>query len=439
MNIVIDIRCLTEHYRTGVGEYTLSLLHELFEKDRENTYYLFYNAYRDVSAHIPAFNYKNVHIVSSRWPNKLFSLCVWLGIVKLDEFIVKKIKENVISTNHPDVIREGMADLPAGRQGSLSKKEQSIARDPSTPCPSNADKVARDDVSRGQGESYTTLDVFFAPNLNFISLTKQTKFVLTVHDLSFVLFKDLYSWRRRLWHRLVGPKKIITRADIILTPSENTKRDVVRFVSDGQKNIQVLSPGMSHTFLQGSEVTVDIQKKYDIPETYILSIGTLEPRKNIRALIESFTRLPQKLQQQYPLVIAGCRGWKYRDIISRMDETAHVHYIGYVDDADKYALYKNAQLFVFPSLYEGFGIPVLEAMHANVPVLVSNRPALTEVGGDAVVTADPHNSADMAKSMMQLLKNDALRDIIISRQATQREAFSWRHAAEKFLSVIHEN
>jgi len=167
-----------------------------------------------------------------------------------------------------------------------------------------------------------------------------------------------------------------------------------------------------------------------------LCVCTLEPRKNIIALLESFSLLPKTLQQQFPLVLLGGRGWRDDDIIWRIDNTAYVHYIGYVSDAEKTVLFRHASLFVFPSLYEGFGMPLLEAMTMKIPCIASNRPALTELGGDGVYFVDPHNIMMISQGIETLLSNQSLRDSITKKAYIQSKNFSWEKSAKEFLNLI---
>lgn len=363
MNIGIDIRCLMDKQRTGVGEYTCGFLNALFSCDNadKNQYFLFYNSYQDVSQNIPKWEQANVRYVYIRWPNKLLNLLVWLKIVKLDKKILKNIKY---------------------------------------------------------------LDTFFSPNLNFIHLSKHVKHIQTIHDLSFEFFPECFTWKQRLWHKFLNPQKQCQRADVILTPSENTKRDVANRYQIPDSKIQVLRPGLSSDYrLQTIDYRQKMREKYNLPEKYILYLGTLEPRKNVESIIEAYKMNYESGIRNYGLVISGWSGWKNKKLLQLISKTSEVKYIGYVDEVDKPALYQGASLFVFPSLYEGFGLPVLEAIASGVPVITSNRSSLPEVAGDAGYLVDPHNLAEIAEAMELILANKDLSALLINRGKERAKKF----------------
>ena len=365
MNVGVDIRCLMNSNRTGVGEYTYQLLNSIFQIDKTNQYFLFYNSSKDVSKNIPKWEQDNVRYVGLKWPNKLLNLLLFLKVLKLENLVIKKLFEN---------------------------------------CKLKIEN----------------LDVWFSPNLNFISLSKKTKLILTVHDLSFEFMPECFTLKQRLWHWFLRPKKQCQRADIILVPSDNTKRDIV-------ESCRVVS---SKVVKVGHGCKLQITNyKLQIKDKYILYLGTLEPRKNVETLILAYKKLHNLQLTTYNLVLAGDKGWKSKLTMKLIKNTPNVRFIGYVDEAKKAELYQNASLFVFPSLYEGFGLPVLEAMSAGVPVITSNRSSLPEVGGDAVCYVNPNNISDLAEAMKKVLTDEKLRQIMIQKGLEQAKKFSWEHAA----------
>ncbi|KKQ27382.1 MAG: Glycosyl transferase group 1 [Candidatus Magasanikbacteria bacterium GW2011_GWC2_37_14] len=390
MKIGVDIRCLMDKNRTGVGEYTYGLLNAIFEIDKINQYFLFYNSYQDISVYIPKWQQKNLHFIIKHWPNKFFNLLLSLRLIKLDKFAPVK------------------------------------------------------------------LDVWFSPNLHYTCLSRKIKQILTIHDLSFVILPECFPFKWRLAYKILNPKRQCRRADIILTPSENTKHDIVNSYQivdlpagrQGSK-IQILRPGLSLGIGHKAE---DIRKKYNLPEKYILFLGTLEPRKNVETLIEAYQKiqtspLPRR-QAGFPsptrgglggvsLVIAGAPGWKNKKLMHLIEDTPNVKYVGYVDDEEKQVLYQNASLFVFPSLYEGFGIPVLEAMACGVPVITSNRSSLPEVGGDAVCYVNPHNVVELAENMKLILENIDLRKKMIEKEFEVSKEFNRQKSAGEFIKLLH--
>ncbi|MBD3310945.1 MAG: glycosyltransferase [Candidatus Magasanikbacteria bacterium] len=371
MKIGIDIRVLMSKKRTGVGEYTFELLDNLFKIDKENQYYLFINSFKDVSDEVMVWRQDNVHYVIKHWPNKLFNLC---------QLILKWPKLDKITTHG--------------------------------------------------------LDYWFSPNLNFTVLSKRVKFILTVHDLSFEFFPDCFSWKRRLWHKILNPSNQCKRANLILAPSENTKRDVVSYYGIREDKVRAVYPGKSSEFrTKDSETIENLKNKYNLPNKFILYLGTLEPRKNIISLIDAYKKSQLSLDQ-CSLIIAGARGWKDTEILREIENTDGVHYIGYVDAEDKPTLYRAADLFVYPSLYEGFGFPVLEAMISGTPVITSNRSSLPEIGGNAVYLINPYNTRELASAMKSLLSKYNLRHMLVEKAEGRVEQFNWEKTAKFFLEKI---
>lgn len=377
-NLGIDITPLTTPERTGVGEYTYQLLSALFDIDTQNQYFLFYNSFRDVDAHIPKWKNKNVTYIKTGYPNKLFHTSVQLfGFPRKDILIEKREK--------------------------------------------------------------IKLDYFFSPNLSFHALSKNTKHILTMHDLSFEIFPECFSPKMRLWHTLLSPKKQCKKAENILTPSQNTKRDIEDLYGIDAQKIQVLTPGLDSSFCNrviDESQQKKMQEKYTLPEKYILFLGTIEPRKNIEGVIAAFELFQKKCGQEYKLVIAGGSGWKNTKILRVIEKNKNVQYIGYVQNKHKAGLYSGARLFVYPSLYEGFGFPILEAMACSVPVITSNRSSLPEIAGDAAYFVNPYNTAEMALGMERILMDKEVSNFFIQKGKEHIEKFQWKKTAEQFLSFL---
>ncbi|MCK4525681.1 MAG: glycosyltransferase family 4 protein, partial [Candidatus Andersenbacteria bacterium] len=180
---------------------------------------------------------------------------------------------------------------------------------------------------------------------------------------------------------------------------------------------------------------LEIRKKYNLPKKYILYLGTLEPRKNIIGLIKAF----EILNTKYKLVIAGSKGWLYEDIFKIVKNSPakdNIIFTGFIDDKDKAALYGLADLFVYPSFYEGFGFPPLEAMAAGTPVITSNFSSLPEAVGDAAITVNPYNIDELTKAIEMVLFDEKLRDILIERGYKKVKNFSWEKCAKETLEFI---
>ena len=377
LKIGIDIRCLMSSTRTGVGEYAYELLNAILKIDKENQYYLLYNSHTDVAEHTPLWPQNNIHYVATKWPNKLFNAFIKiLGWPKLDKLVSRHNK----------------------------------------------------------------LDYFFSPNLNFTALSKDIKHILTVHDLSFKFYPQFFSLKQKLWHWAVNPKKQCARADIIFTPSENTKRDITDYYHIPPEKIQITSGAISDIFDNPVIDKEKLKQKYNLPNRFILFLGTVEPRKNIIGLIEAFEKCYSLLPNSYTLVIAGSgRGWKNKQIYARALASPlrdKIEFIGYVEAKEKPALYSLAELFVYPSFYEGFGFPVLEAMACSVPVITSNRSSLPEITGQAAYLINPNRPQEITEAIIKMLTDEKLREHFKKLGLEQIKKFSWETAAKQWLELI---
>jgi len=167
----------------------------------------------------------------------------------------------------------------------------------------------------------------------------------------------------------------------------------------------------------------------------------LEPRKNIIGLIKAYGKLPENLKNTYQLVIAGGRGWKYKDIfreINKLSSASRIIFTGYLPREELRQLYNQASLFVYPSIYEGFGFPVLEALACGVPVITANTSSLPEVAGEAAVFIDPRSAEDISSAISMLLTEKEVRETLIRKGPAQVKKFSWERAAEETLNIYHE-
>lgn len=388
MNIGIDIRPLMHPVRTGVGEYTYELLNAIFELDKTNQYFLFYNSQKNISKNLPKWNGDNIHYTHTAWPNKVFNVCIKLfGWPKLDKIIIKKCKLKIENSQ---------------------------------------------------------LDWFYSPNLNFTSLSKNTKHLITIHDLSFEFFPEFYTKKRQLWHKIINYKKQCQKATKIIVPSENTKRDLVDKYKIPAEKIQIIYPGLSSVFKNLDIENVrrqqmQIKKKYFLPENFMLFLGTIEPRKNIVGIIKSFEKIYPLLPADYSLVIAGTPGWKNKKIYAAAHQSAvreQIKFIGYIAPEDKPALYASTNLFVYPSFYEGFGFPVLEAMAMGIPVITSDRSSLPELASQASTLVNPNKINEITQAMKEILTNTAQRSNQIKNGLSVVTKFSWDRAAREWLSQL---
>ena len=237
----------------------------------------------------------------------------------------------------------------------------------------------------------------------------------------------------------------IARADRIVTISESTRQDLVQMLQIPVEKIVIAPPGVHVEAFQHPytvEEKEQIKVKYGLPERFILYMGTLEPRKNLERLVQAFAQLQQERDlRSCKLVLAGKKGWQYEGIFQQIRQNGLEQKIvctGYVDEADKAAIYQLADLFVFPSLYEGFGMPVLEAMAAGVPVITSNVSSLPEAAGDAAVLVSPEHVEQLAEDMRTLLTDQPLRQQCIMRGYQQCRRFTWEYSADILMQMYEQ-
>ena len=240
-------------------------------------------------------------------------------------------------------------------------------------------------------------------------------------------------YRRKLQHA-------IDLADHFMANSEFSKDDLVKTLGVDPKKITVvnLAPEERFTAPIGSEEITEVRRKYHLPPHYVLTMGSTEPRKNVRAVIEAFGNLPADLKKKYRLVVGG-RAWHHitpQDILG--EEADLVHFTNYVDDQDLPALYKGATVFVLASLFEGFGIPLLEAQAVGTPILSSNRTSLPEIGGRGAEYVDPEDRDAITREMAKLLQDEKRRKELVAAGRVNLRRFSWRVSAEKILRMFEE-
>lgn len=282
-------------------------------------------------------------------------------------------------------------------------------------------------------------DLYFQPN--FIPLDiKAKKTVATVHDFAFMAPQPWHP-KYRVEYFAKNFKKNIMRADRIITDSAFIKNEALGVLGVPQDKISAIPLGVDHEVFRKRDPNElrAFKDQRGLSEPFILFVGTLEPRKNLRRLLEAYLDLPEPVKKGYRLVLAGSEGWNsddLREILAKMKD--RVTYLGYLKTEEIACLYNLASLFVFPSLYEGFGLPPLEAMACGCPVVVSRAASLPEVCGDAAQYVDPEDARSISEGMHKVLSDEELRRRL-SRAGEQRaQLFSWESAAKRTLAVFEE-
>jgi glycosyltransferase involved in cell wall biosynthesis len=389
MNIGIDIRSLSTMPRTGVGEYTFELIEAILNTRTAHTFFLFNNSLKEKTFLIPpSWQQENVYVSTYHVPNKILNAAIGLfSKPKLDNLTIKKHR------------------VPK-------------------------------------------LDCFFSPNLNYTALSKQTKHLITIHDLSFELFPHFFSKKQQLWHTFLKPKKQTANSHHIITPSHNTKRDLTQFYNIHEQKITVIYPGIKDFLYKEKNTTIQnehVKKAYALPDHFMLFLGTLEQRKNIPGVIKAFENSYDTIykitNKDFHLVLAGAPGYQYgeiKKIIRNSKYNKKIITLGYIESQHKPTIYSLSSLFLYPSFYEGFGFPVLEAMAMGVPVITSNRSSLPEISESAAFLIDPHRTEQCVKATISILTNPLITSKLIEKGLKQAQKFQWSVAAKQWLDCIEK-
>lgn len=281
-------------------------------------------------------------------------------------------------------------------------------------------------------------DVFFTPT-HYAPRFCPIPTAISIMDLSYIHFPQLFR-KRDLYKLRNWTAYSARKAKAIFTISQASKNDILNEYSIDEKKIHVTYPGIKPDNTMGDTISIDsLQKKYSLRKEYILFVGTLQPRKNIVRLIEAFAKTKKDSKKEIELLIVGKKGWLFEEILSapeRFGVENDVKFLEFISDEELTTLYKHAICFVLPSLYEGFGLPILEAMKNGCPVITSNVSSLPEAGGEAALYIDPQDVSDIAKKIHLVLTDKKNRDDMIKKGYGQIKKFSWERTAKETLSVL---
>ncbi len=284
-------------------------------------------------------------------------------------------------------------------------------------------RVAFHLLRHADGALYVSTVSYIVPFL----VGRRRRVIPVIHDL-IALLDDTHDRRAARIERWTLPRAVRT-AWRVCTVSDATKNDLLeRFPSADPRRVHVI----------GAAATNDAPMTAEPDGRTVLSVGTLCPRKNQLRLIEAFARLPAALRARHRLVLVGGRGWGDAAIVRRVREVENVEWLGYQTDDAVRQLLSRATVCAYPSLYEGFGLPVLDAMRAGIPVLCSDRGSLAEVAGDAALLVDPERIEAIRDGLERLLSDGALRNRLILRGKEQAACFSWESVVDRFLSVLYD-
>jgi glycosyltransferase involved in cell wall biosynthesis len=291
-------------------------------------------------------------------------------------------------------------------------------------------------------------DLLFVPS-HVLPLAHPRRSVVTVHDLGYHYYPEAHTPFQNLYLRWSTRYNART-ATRVLADSEATRRDLVRYYGIPREKIVVVYPGRDETLapVAESETRTNLCARYGVRAPYLLYVGTLHPRKNLVRLVQAFASLLSSLSStaldladSLQLVLAGQKGWLYEEIFAQVRKLGlaeRVVLTGYVPDADLASLLSGALAFVYPSLYEGFGLPVLEAMTCGIPVVCSDVSSLPEVAGDAALYVDPLDAGGMTEALYQISVDAGLRQTLVWRGFQQMQRFSWRRCAQETWQVLED-
>jgi glycosyltransferase involved in cell wall biosynthesis len=284
------------------------------------------------------------------------------------------------------------------------------------------------------------VEVYHATNY-FLPPTKSARRVLSVHDVAFLAVPDLTSPKvTGIFSRNI--RRFVHEADAVLTGSESTKSDLVRFLEVDPAKIRVTPYAVDEDFvpMAPDAAAAYLAKTYGIHGPFLLFVSTLEPRKNVPVLLQAFSRLVRELPHR--LVLVGAIGWRADAVfetLKRLRLSDRVVHVGYVKShAELPAFYCAADALVFPTLYEGFGFPILEAMRCGCPVITCRNSSVPEVAGEAALYVDAEDVDGIADSVRRVLKDKGLREMLVARGREQAQRFSWDRCAEMTLAVYRD-
>lgn len=283
-----------------------------------------------------------------------------------------------------------------------------------------------------------------------LPIRKVCRYVVTIHDLVPLFFPELVPWKHLLFFKLFM-KPAAKTADIIITDSEHSKQDIVHHFSVPEEKIRVIYLGYEPRYQrkhdqQGKhdqQALQNVLTHYGISQPYLLFVGVIEPKKNLERLVEAFSLLRQypSIEKELQLVIAGGKGWFSENLYQKVQELhldKHIIFTGFVPDDDLPYLYTGSEVFVFPSIYEGFGLPVIEAMAYGVPVVTSNVSSLPEIAGNAGILVDPNNPEAICDGIMEVLLHSQKKEQMKHAGLIRAQQFSWKRTAEETYKVYQD-
>ena len=281
---------------------------------------------------------------------------------------------------------------------------------------------------------WNKIDVLHSPGF-VCPIIKTTKSVVTIHDMTFFSHPKVHTFFKRIYFPLMITLSLWV-SNKTISVSNNTTKDISKYVRINKKKVSTIYESFNQLSMPEHTSTDEfLRNRYNIHSKYLLFVGTLEPRKNIKSIIIALSKIKDK---KVKLVIVGGKGWMYDDLFSVLKKLKledRVIFTGYVPDEELGSFYRNAEGFIYPSFYEGFGIPILEAMYFGCPVITSNISSMPEVAGDAAILINPKSINELTDAIDTLLSNAKLRKDMIKKGLSNVKRFSWERMARETLNV----
>jgi len=280
-----------------------------------------------------------------------------------------------------------------------------------------------------------TYDIYWQPNFIPTESIKMKHLITTVHDFSFILYKEFHP-KERIEFFENNFFKNIYKSDIIIAVSKFSKKEILDRLEFPESKVKVIYNGVNHDVFK---IYDDMSLPFGLPKKFIFSVGSIEPRKNLRGLLAAYNSLDEKYKKEYNLVLAGFKGWQNNEIMEIINNNKeYIHYLGYISDIELAKTYNLASLFIYPSFYEGFGLPPLEAMACGTPVITSNVSSLPEVCGDAAIYCDPYNTNDIKEKIQLVLEDETLKKHLSKSGLKQASKYNWKKSAKEHLKIFKE-
>ena len=305
-----------------------------------------------------------------------------------------------------------------------------------------------DYFKKGPNRVLPELNIFHTSSYDLERPKKAKKFIVTIHDVIIKAYP--YGHSEKTIKEVDGElKRVLGEADLLIADSYNTKSDLMKFYRIEDAKIRVIYPGVAerssatprHCESEATEdkMSEEVPSPPDEANPYILFVGTIEPRKNIQGLIKAFNLLKKEHGIAHKLIIAGMKGWMYEDIFKEYENSAFKNDIifkGYISDQELARLYKNASVFVYPSFYEGFGFPILEAFGYGVPVVTSKTSSCGEIAGDSALLVNPERYQEIVEAILKIISDSSLRQGLIIKGFERAELFTWQNTSIEFLNCL---